>query len=137
MSWTYVQCTTTQYGVISGNDTVTCYPCPDGGACDASVALDVAALQAANVTSNGVSTTASGLDGVVVQQGVVARSGYWAPSNSDGSTFYACPIADACLAGGNGTRSRCADGYVGVLCSVCADGYFEQFGKYVRRTRMS
>ena len=29
----------------------------------------------------------------------------------------------------NGSRARCADGYGGVACSVCADGYFEQFGR--------
>ena len=25
----------------------------------------------------------------------------------------------------------CAEGYVGIACSVCGDGYFEQFGKCV------
>ena len=31
----------------------------------------------------------------------------------------------------NGSRSECAPGYTAIACSVCADGYFEQFGKCV------
>ena len=88
----------------------------------------------------------------------------WSPPNSDGLTFYACPILGACLPGVNGSRSACAIGYgsiacryytglttqgnidlcrgercaelflwcvVGTLGSLCADGFFEQFGKCV------
>ena len=42
-----------------------------------------------------------------------------------------CPIAEACEQGGNGSRSACSTGYVGIACSVCAAGYYEQFGKCV------
>ena len=31
--------------------------------------------------------------------------------------------------GGNGSRAVCAPGYTGIMCSVCADNYFQQFGK--------
>jgi positive regulator of sigma E activity len=31
--------------------------------------------------------------------------------------------------GVNGTRSKCQDGYGFVACTVCLDGWFEQFGK--------
>ena len=42
--------------------------------------------------------------------------------------FYRCPIPGACRPGVNGSRTLCAAGYTGVLCSVCDIGYFEQFG---------
>ena len=51
---------------------------------------------------------------------------------SDGSTFYKCPIPDACLPGNNGSRSACAEGYTSIACSLCQVGYFEQFGKCIR-----
>ena len=47
---------------------------------------------------------------------------------SDGLTFYRCPLAAACLPGVNGSRAMCATGYQGVLCTVCAPGYFTQYG---------
>ena len=31
--WTYIVCDSAQYGVIRGNDTLGCVPCPDGGVC--------------------------------------------------------------------------------------------------------
>ena len=39
---------------------------------------------------------------------------------------YACPQASACQ---GGVGAACATGYEGVLCSECADGYFEWLGK--------
>ncbi len=48
---------------------------------------------------------------------IIALPGSWASS----SAFYSCPLGDkACLGGGFG----CAKGYTGVVCAVCADGYF-------------
>ena len=35
---------------------------------------------------------------------------------ADGLTFYKCPIAEACLPGGNGSRAECATGYAGIAC---------------------
>jgi hypothetical protein len=43
--------------------------------------------------------------------------------------FYSCARPIACLPGVNGSRSMCASGYDGVVCSACAKGYFEQFGR--------
>jgi hypothetical protein len=65
---------------------------------------------------------------VVTQADIVARAGYWASPSSDGSRFYRCPILGACVGGVNGSRAVCATGYDHVACSLCADGYFEQFG---------
>ena len=128
VQWTHVVCSSSQYAVLSNHDTVTCMPCPVGGQCSSAVA-STAADVAANATLADVQ--ASVLSDVVVQQGIVALQGYWASPVSDGAQFYQCPVADACLAGGNGTRARCADGYEGVLCSVCSVGYFEQFNRCV------
>jgi hypothetical protein len=61
---------------------------------------------------------------------VISQQGFWAPANS--ITFYECFNPAACLPGGNGSRTTCAAGYDGVVCSVCATGYFEQFGRHGR-----
>jgi hypothetical protein len=61
----------------------------------------------------------------------------WSSPESPTLAFYQCPIRDACLPGGNGTRSRCAVGYGYVACSLCVDGYFEQFGRCVACPRTS
>ncbi len=65
------------------------------------------------------------------QSSIIAQRGWWASHTSDGSVFYECLQKDACLPGTNGTRVMCAPGYAGTLCAVCADGYFEQFGRCV------
>ena len=64
---------------------------------------------------------------VVEQSTMVAQVGYWAPPG--GTVFYSCARPIACLPGVNGSRSMCASGYDGVVCSACAKGYFEQFGR--------
>jgi hypothetical protein len=112
---------------------ITCLPCPAGGDCAPPLHLSEAAL-------------AEDAD-VVLGASVVSRRGFWAAPTAQGSlaapTFYECPIKDACLpppkrslATSNSTISDasviaptlCANGYQGIACSVCADGYFEQFG---------
>ena len=60
--------------------------------------------------------------------GVCAQPGFWASDASDGSAFYKCPLAAACLGGTNGTRSVCAQGYTGTLCAVCQPGYYPKYG---------
>ncbi len=106
-SWTYKRCRDSEFAVLSGpnGDAIECRACPSGGDC-----------------------TASSLTDVVTQGNIAAREGYWASSSSDGSRFYRCPIIGACVGGGNGSRAVCATGYAHVACSLCADGYFEQFG---------
>ena len=79
---------------------------------------------------------------VVTQDDIVAQPGFWASSQSTGLTYYPCPIAAACLqpqlpasrhvdVAPVPYRAQCATGYYGIACSVCADGYYEQFGKCV------
>ena len=53
---------------------------------------------------------------LTLQSDIVAQSGFWAPPDSDGSVFYKCPVAAACLPGVNGTRSECATGYGSIVC---------------------
>jgi hypothetical protein len=103
--WEYRRCRSDQYAVITNGDSIECKACPSGGDC----------------------TPASQTD-VVTQADIVARAGYWASPSSDGSRFYRCPILGACVGGVNGSRAVCATGYDHVACSLCADGYFEQFG---------
>ena len=66
---------------------------------------------------------------VVEQANIVALAGYWAPPSNGSTVFYKCMTATACLPGANGTRSVCAAGYDGVVCSSCASKHFEQFGR--------
>jgi hypothetical protein len=103
--WEYRRCRSDQFAVIAGVDAIDCRTCPSGGDC-----------------------TPSSFSDVVTQRDIVARAGYWASPSSDGSRFYRCPILGACVGGGNGSRAACATGYAHVACSLCADGYFEQFG---------
>ncbi len=103
--WEYRRCRNDQFAVISSGDAIACNSCPSGGDCAPSSVTDV-----------------------VTQSDIVARAGYWASPSSDGSRFYRCPISGACVGGGNGSRALCATGYDHVACSLCADGYFEQFG---------
>ena len=132
LQWTHVVCDASHFAVVSGNDTVTCEACPPGGQCALSAALSSVSVAPSSNDSEQSTTRSSLLSNVVVQQAIVAQPGWWASTSSDGSTFYPCPIPSACLPGGNGSRARCADGYAGVLCGVCADGYIEQFGSCLR-----
>ena len=122
--WSYVRCADDEFSVFSGVDTVTCQSCPSGADCSGSTLVSSLLANAAGSTNGSGSVTAA----VVVQQSITAQPGYWASSDSDGLTFYACPNPNACLPGVNGTRSQCATGYTGVLCTVCSPGYFNQYG---------
>lgn len=53
-----------------------------------------------------------------------ALPGYWSVPGS--ASFYECRLTKACLGGTPGTtvRSACNVGYSGVLCDVCAPGYY-------------
>jgi hypothetical protein len=108
VQWEYRRCRSNQFAVITNSDSIDCKACPSGGDC-----------------------TPSSLTDVVTQPRIVARVGFWASPSSDGSRFYRCPIQGACVGGGNGSRAVCATGYAHVVCSLCADGYFEQFGRCV------
>jgi hypothetical protein len=72
--------------------------------------------------------TACAVLDVVERADIVSERGFWAPPGA--TTFYACNNVAACLPGVNGSRSSCAVGYAGVVCSVCAYGFFEQFGRW-------
>ena len=67
----------------------------------------------------------------VTQDFIVALEGYWAPATGQ-LKFYRCPLAESCLPGSNGSRSVCAQGYTGLLCSGCDFGYFLQYGVCVQ-----
>ena len=79
----------------------------------------------------------------------VAAPSYWAGMQSE--RFYECPMPQACLGGARGSGSTpsaagggggssssnttaavCAPGYTGILCAICEDGYFLQFGECAR-----
>jgi hypothetical protein len=109
-SWTYIQCSSTQFAILTSGDNITCASCPLGADC----------------ASNPSAET-----GVVELRNIIARQGWWAPPTGNGTTFYACPIHDACLPGANGSRVVCAPGYTAVVCSVCDKGYFFKFGRCV------
>jgi hypothetical protein len=106
--WEYKRCSSTEFSVFRDGDAIECSPCPIGGDC----------------------STVS-VSEVVEQKDIIAQAGWWASDSSSGKQFYKCPIPESCLPGdrGNGTRAQCQQGYGHVACSVCVDGYFEQFGK--------
>jgi hypothetical protein len=52
---------------------------------------------------------------------VVALEGNWRAA-AQSLTFYSCPVPGACLPGGT-----CAKGYTGILCSVCDEGYGQDY----------
>ena len=83
--WSHVVCSSDQYAVVSGNDTVSCAPCPVGGDCSLG-----AALSAADVMPPGAVAANNGsvLSEVVVEDSIVAQSGYWASSLSTGLVYY-------------------------------------------------
>ena len=122
LQWTYVVCSSSQYAVISGNDTITCESCPSGADCSGNDQLQ----ELPSSLMSGA-TTSAGVVGVVTQSAVAAQPGYWASSDTNSLNFYPCFNPAACLAGSNGTRSKCATGYTGTLCSVCDIGYFQKY----------
>ena len=106
LSWTYVVCSSDQYAIVSGNDTIACAPCPEGGSCAA------AAAAAAGVTAD-VDLPASLSSGVVVQQTILAQPGYWASADVTDTKFYTCPVAQACI---GGKRWRAVGDVVACCC---------------------
>lgn len=111
-NWQRDFCGTTQFAVINATDgALECRNCPAGADCR---------------------------DPLVQKESVYAREGYWTPPGSTAFDFYECPLS-SCLGarpgGPNGTMlpSGCAEGYTGRLCSLCDDGWFMQFRKYVAR----
>ena len=71
LQWTYRACAVDEFGVVSGNDTVTCQPCPQGGSCAQSPLPSTDAFA-----------------GLVTQADILAQPGFWASPTSDGLTFY-------------------------------------------------
>jgi hypothetical protein len=110
MTWEHKLCTADEYAVLTDGDAIRCEVCPRGGDC-----------------------TPRSPFAVVEQRDIVAQAGWWASDASDGLKYYRCPLAGSCKAGasGNGSRAVCETGYAHVACSLCADGYFEQFGRCV------
>lgn len=107
IGWEKATCTGQQFAIVNRtNGGLVCVQCPVGADCT---------------------------DTMVEQHEVSAREGFWQP---DGSfEFYKCTL-DSCLGStvnddGTVTPSRCADGYAGRLCSLCADGWFMQFRRCV------
>ena len=159
--WTFARCAATEYSVLSGNDTLTCEPCPVGADCSGDVLYSTLVSSAAgntstNSTNNDALETEFGSPGgsgviseldfqntvVVQQKDIVAAPGYWASSSSSGLVYYPCPILGTCLSPQSeladrgvaavvGQKAVCKGGYKGLLCSVCDEGYFQEFGKCV------
>lgn len=102
--WEYADCEPSQYAIIDPVDSgLDCSDCPPGADCAASF---------------------------VTREQVVATAGYWSGGDFD---FYSCPIEEACVNREvNGTFVACANGYMGLLCDVCDNGFFRQFGRCVR-----
>ena len=124
--WTFVRCAATEFSSLSGNDSVECVPCPEGGDCSGdNVPVSMLVADTGLVDVN--SSTAAAAAVVVAPALVMAQAGYWMSPDADDLTFYKCPQPYACLAGNGDARSRCATGYEGVLCSVCSPGYFNQY----------
>lgn len=62
-----------------------------------------------------------------------AQPNYWVSGSIEDSepTFHQCPFEEACVGGteDNGTiPAACAEGYTGVLCAICDEGYYVTFG---------
>jgi hypothetical protein len=99
-TFVYAHCASTQYAaILSATGALTCTNCAVGADCR---------------------------DPTTTFATMVALPGYWSVPAS--ANFYACRRAAACLGGvpgpGAGVRSVCAAGYTGVLCDVCAPGYY-------------
>jgi hypothetical protein len=103
VSLSFQYCTAREYASVdASNGRLSCTPCAAGAEC-----------------SDPRTTFVS----------MPARPGYWSVAGSP--NFYACDAgAGACLGGSrdSGTRSACALGYSGLLCSVCVDGYYASYG---------
>jgi hypothetical protein len=107
--WEYRRCSDSEYAVVTHGDAIHCERCPPGADC-----------------------TPHNATHVLQQPDIVARAGWWASPSSDGLRYHRCPRAESCLHGADGVRARCAVGYAHLVCSQCADDYFEQFGKCTR-----
>ena len=95
-----------EYALIDNTTfSITCLPCPPGANCTG---------------------------GLTAQEQLTALPGWWTPRSSDGLSYYRCRVETACIGGGlvsssvsNSSellRGRCAEGYDGTLCGVCAEG---------------
>ncbi len=116
---TWQRCSPQQYTVIRWRephatevgavlDSLRCAPCPVGGRCDLWGSQNVA-LAARTV---------------VQRHNIVADSGWWSPSN--GSDFYRCLYARACLRPRElpaNASVECTHGFGGRLCGECSPGY--------------
>jgi len=129
-TWRFEHCEEQQFAVM--NDTtgaLDCLACPPGADCPAGL-VEQTEVQATEGWWAPSSISNSGSDGAGSQ---ASASGVSTPSTA-ALRFYKCPIEDACLGktvDSNGTviPARCAPGYRGMLCALCDDGYFRQFGK--------
>ena len=105
-TWRYEDCDKGEFAVVDeASGAIACTACPDGADCPG---------------------------GLVEETAVQASPGWWSTPSS--LQFYKCPIPGACLgkrSTDNGTvlGAGCAQGYTGLLCALCDDGYFQQFGK--------
>ena len=100
VTWNLVRCGTSQYSEFSGNDTVTCVDCPEGGDCSGTgllAAQEAAAGNSTNSSLAGMTTVDLQNALVVTQANIVALPGYWASTGSSGLKYYSCPIPSACL----------------------------------------
>ncbi len=152
MEWDYKRCDDKSFFTVTyPNGSISCNPCPQGGDCTAPSGAQ-AWKHRGGKSHQSMLTPCSpcscircsigvclseflflcpAVDAVVEQRAIIAKQGWWASGRSDGTLFYECLQPEACLPGKNGSRATCAPGYAGILCAVCADGYFEQFGRWV------
>lgn len=107
-SWRYEDCDKNFFAVVDDiTGALACEPCPLGADCPG---------------------------GLLQQVAVQAEEGWWSSDDSPALRFYKCPIEEACrgkevTSNGTEVKAGCAKGYTGLLCALCADGYFRQFGK--------
>jgi hypothetical protein len=107
--WTYRRCASTEYAIITGNDTVTCEPCPDGGDCTVAAAVRGHPGDPAMVSSGNTSVLEEGgLFNVVQQQHIMAQAGFWASQTANGLKYVARGsrvVACVCVCWGGGWGS--------------------------------
>ena len=128
VSWSFVRCDATQFAIVNDTDGgIQCSQCTTWklGLCRSCVVCVVpVADKCYRCLLIGFAGPAGGncaVADLTQQQDIVAQLGYWAPSDSDGSVFYKCPIPQACLPGVNGSRSQCAPGYGSIACRSVHD----------------